>query len=75
MKDVDVEALEDMEEEQVAALSQKSAVDNVFKKLDLNKFATNSSRGHSAMKHNMGKSVQKRHANIAAGRQLVQNGA
>ena len=74
MKDVDVEALEDMEEEQVAALSQKSAVDNVFKKLDLNKYATNN-RGHSAYKHTMGKSVQKRHANIAAGRQLVQNGA
>ena len=48
MKDVEVEALEDMNEEQVAALSQKSAVDNVFRRLDLNAYAHN--KGHSAMK-------------------------
>lgn len=72
MTDLDVEALEG--DDPVIALSQKSAVENVFKRLDLNQYANN--RGHSAIKqHTMGKSVQKRHANIAAGRQLVQNGA
>ena len=79
MTDVDVEALEgdDPVIDPVNALSQKSPVENVFKRLDLNQYAENN-RGHSAYsKHTntMGKSVQKRHANIAAGRQLVQNGA